>query len=124
MAKKSPAPNPFLGLWNINSMSAWDEEYLHEQVRAFIEFEPKGVGSFQFGYVQGQIDCRTTTRDGNPAVEFTWDGADGADGTPETGRGWAVLDGEELKGMIFFHFGDESDFVARRSKRKTKKGKR
>jgi hypothetical protein len=121
MAKKPAAPNPFLGLWYITSMSAWDEEYLHEEVRAFIEFEPKYVGSFQFGHVQGQIDCRTTTRDGNPAVEFSWDGADGADGTPETGRGWAVLDGENLKGMIYFHLGDESDFVARRSGKKTAK---
>lgn len=115
MAKKPAAPNPFLGLWYITSMSAWDEEYLHEEVRAFIEFEPKGVGSFQFGYVQGQMDCRTTTRDGNQAVEFSWDGADG---TPETGRGWGILQGDELKGMFFFHMGEESHFTARRSKKK------
>jgi hypothetical protein len=121
MAKKTPTQKPLLGLWNIVLMSEWDEEYLHAEVRAYIEFEPKGVGSFQFGYVQGQIDCRTTIRDGKPAVEFTFDAVDGADGTPQTGRGWAILHGDELSGMFFSHMGDESDFVARRSKKKKKK---
>jgi hypothetical protein len=35
---------------------------------------------------------------------------------PCTGRGWAVLEGDELHGMIFFHQGDESGFVAKRGK--------
>jgi hypothetical protein len=34
---------------------------------------------------------------------------------PCTGRGWATLEGDELHGMIFFHQGDESGFVARRA---------
>ena len=59
MAKKKSKPkSPFLGRWHIVSMSAWDEEYLNEEVQAFIEFEDTGSGSFQFGYVQGMIDCR------------------------------------------------------------------
>jgi hypothetical protein len=60
------------------------------------------------------IDYQLTTRGEEPAVEWTWDGGDGADGTPLTGRGWAVLHGDELRGMIFIHQGDHSDFVARR----------
>ena len=87
-------------------MSMWDEDYLNEEVQAFIEFDDKGSGSFQFGYVQGQIDCRTTSREGKPAVEFSWEGGDGADGTPLTGRGWAILQENELHGMIFIHQGD------------------
>jgi hypothetical protein len=35
---------------------------------------------------------------------------------PCTGRGWAVLEEDELHGMIFFHQGDESGFVAERAK--------
>jgi hypothetical protein len=31
-----------------------------------------------------------------------------------SGRGWAVLRGGELHGLIAFHQGDESDFVAER----------
>ena len=48
---------------------------------------------------------------GKPAVEFSWDGNDEMD--PAQGRGWAVLDGDRLKGMIFFHQGDESEFRGR-----------
>lgn len=121
--KKSTAKSPFPGRWHIVSMTEWDEDYINEEVQAFIELEPDGLGSFQFGYVQGQIDWRTTNRDGQPAVEFSWEGGDSADGTPLTGRGWAVLDGDELSGMIFIHLGDESGFVAKRAdgpKRKRK----
>ncbi len=116
MAKKKSKPkSPFLGRWYIVSMSAWDVDDLDEEVRAFIEFDDKGGGSFQFGYVQGQIDCRTTSRDGKPAVTFSWEGGDGADGTPLTGRGWAVLGEDGLNGMIVIHEGDESEFVATRA---------
>lgn len=125
MPKKTTAKNPFTGRWNIASMSEWDKNYLHEQVQAYIEFDAKGSGEFQVGHVQGDMDCRVGNRDGKPAVEFTWEGADGADGTPLTGRGWAILAGNELHGMIFFHQGDESDFVAKMSKRRPpKSGKR
>ena len=123
MAKKSKPKSPFLGLWYIVSMSTWGEEYFNVEVQAFIEFEDDGLGSFQFGYVQGQIDCRMTNRDEKPAVEFSWDGSDGADGTPMTGRGWAILDDDKLNGMIFIHLGDDSEFVAKRAKEKATNGK-
>ena len=116
MAKKKSRPkSPFLGRWHIVSMSMWDEDYFNEEVQAFIEFDDKGGDSFQFGYVQGIIDYREGLRDGQPAVEFSWAGGDGADGTPLTGRGWAILRGDELDGMIFIHQGDESEFEAERA---------
>jgi hypothetical protein len=115
MAKKKSKPkSPFLGRWHIVSMSMWDEDYIHEEVQAFIEFDDKGGGSFQFGYVQGNIDYREGLRDGQPAVEFSWEGGDDADGAPLTGRGWAILRENELNGMIFIHQGDESEFEAER----------
>ena len=116
MAKKRSKPkSPFPGRWHIVSMSTWDEDYLDEEVPAYIEFDDKGGGSFQFGYVQGIIDCREGLRDGVPCVEWSREGGDGADGTPLTGRGWANLGGEGLDGMIFIHLGDESEFVAERA---------
>jgi hypothetical protein len=105
-------------------MSTWDEEYFNEEVQAYIEFDASGGGDFQFGYVQGQIDCRLTTRGEEPAIEWSWDGDDGADGTPLTGRGWTVLQGDELHGMIFIHQGDDSDFVAKPAKEKSAKGRK
>ena len=122
MAKAKPKPkppSPFEGRWHIASMSAWDEDFINAEVRGFIEFDGDGGGEFQFGYVQGSMDCRTTTRGGEPAVEWTWEGNDEMDAA--RGRGWAVLKGGELRGMIFFHQGDESDFVAERAE--GKKGK-
>src|SRR4051794_34582674 len=110
--KKSKPESPFLGRWHIVSMSMWDEDYLNEEVQAFIEFDDKGGGSFQFGYVQGIIDYREGLRDGQPRAEWSWDGNDEMD--PAQGRGWAVLDGERRNGMSFFHQGDESEFEAER----------
>ncbi len=116
MAKKAKPPNPFTGRWRIISMSAWEDDYLDEEVEAFIEFEEKGSGSFQFGYVQGMLDHRMTNRGGEPAVEFSWEGGDAADGTPLTGRGWGVLKDDDLHGEFFIHDGDDSEFVATRKK--------
>ncbi len=70
----------------------------------------------------GSMDCKPTTRDGEPAVEWTWDGNDEMD--PAQGRGWAVVKGEELHGMIFFHGGDDSEFVAKKKGPIPKKPKR
>ncbi len=106
--------SPFTGRWRIVSMSAWEDDYLDEEVQAYIEFKEKRGGDFQFGYVQGQIDYRTTNREGKPSVEFSWEGDDGADGTPLTGRGWAILQGDDLQGEFCIHEGDDSEFVAKK----------
>jgi hypothetical protein len=119
MAKKKPKPeSPFQGRWQIVSMTEWDEDYLNEEVQAFIEIEPSGRGKFHFGYVRGIMDCRESTRDGKPSIEWTWDGNDELD--PAQGRGWATVEGDQLQGMIFFHQGDNSGFVAERADRKSR----
>jgi hypothetical protein len=113
MAKAKKPESPFTGRWRIVSMSAWDEDYIDEEEEGYVAFDEHGDGQFHFGYVHGNMDCRLTTRDGEPSVEWTWDGNDEMD--PAQGRGWAVIRGEELHGMIFFHGGDDSEFVARRA---------
>ena len=112
MAKSKPKPNAFAGRWRIISMSAWEQDFIDEEEEGYVEFTDKGGGEFHFGYVHGQMDCKPTTRDGEPAVEWTWDGNDEMD--PAQGRGWAVVKGAELHGMIFFHGGDDSEFVAKK----------
>jgi hypothetical protein len=104
---------PFEGRWRIVSMSAWDEDFIDEEEEGHFTFDGRGGGEFHFGYVHGHMNCRPGTRDGEPAVEWTWDGNDEMD--PAHGCGWAVVKGDELHGMIFFHEGDESEFVARRA---------
>ncbi len=113
---KSKPKSPFLGRWRIVSMSAWDEEYIDEEEEGYFEFTDNGWGEFQFGYVHGSMDCCLTTRDGQPTIEWTWDGNDEMDAAQ--GRGWAMLKGSELHGMIFFHGGDNSEFIANRAKAK------
>lgn len=113
MAKRANAPNFFAGRWRIVSMSAWDDEFIDEEEEGYFEFNKKCSGQFHFGYVHGQMDCRQTTREGEPAIEWTWDGNDEMDSAQ--GRGWAVANGDELHGMIFFHGGEESEFVAKKA---------
>ena len=118
----SKPKNWVVGRWLVESMDQWDRDFIDEDVRGYFEFDAKNSGDFHFGYVQGRIDYRLGEREGRPAVEFTWDGNDEMD--PAQGRCWLVLDGDELKGMLFFHQGDESGIVLKREpEAKTKKRK-
>ena len=97
------------------------QRYIDEEVPGYFELGPNGLGSFQFGYVQGDVDYRVTDRGDKAAAEFSFEGGDGADGTPCTGRGWMMLDGETLEGMFFFHRGDESEIeLSRMPKQKAR----
>lgn len=121
-AAKAPAKKPAarsaatetspIGRFRITSMTEWDQDFVDAEVEGFFEFSAGGGGSFQFGYVSGDIDHELTSRDGLPAVEFSWTGHDEND--EASGRGWAVLSGDELRGQIAIHDGDRSGFVARR----------
>ena len=119
MSKRKPA-NPFEGRWLIESMTEWDDDSLNEEVKPYIEFQTGDSGQFQFGYVFGEMDYRVTQRIGQPATEFSWAGNDEV--VEVFGRGWAVLDSNELNGMIFWHKAGETGFKARRSagKKRTK----
>lgn len=110
---KPKQKSPIEGRWNIISMTEWDEEYLHEEVLAFIEIDPRGVGSFHFGYLRGRMKHRAVQRDGKPGVEFTWEGFD--EMVPESGTGWAVLENDRLTGVLTFDDDDESGFLAVRA---------
>jgi hypothetical protein len=113
---KSKAKSPFAGRWRITSMEQWDQDYIDEEEEGYFEFDGKGGGEFHFGYVHGNMNCRPTTREGEPAIEWTWDGNDEMD--PAQGMGWAVIKGDELHGKIYFHQGDDSEFVAKRMEEK------
>jgi hypothetical protein len=101
-------------------MDQWDVDDESDEFQPFIEFESNDSGQFQFGCVCGQMDWRLTKRDGQTAAEFSWDGHDETEHV--FGRGWAVLESDRLSGTIFFHFGDESGFTARRDAKKSRRG--
>jgi hypothetical protein len=103
----------FVGRWRIVQMEAWDEDYFETDGPAFIEVEPRGLGSFKFGLVEGQIDCRFNIEGETSAMEFSWAGFDEDDAA--SGRGRAYIDESgEMRGRIFIHLGDDSEFVAKR----------
>ena len=81
-----------------------------------VNFWASSLPPFSFVNVDDKMDCRKTTRDGEPVVEWTWDGNDEMD--PAQGRGWAVVKVDELHGMIFLHQGDDSDFVAKKGQKR------
>lgn len=90
-------------------MSDWDQDYVDMDVPGHFTFGPDGSGSFQFGMVQGQMDCKADGRQRHH-VDFTWHGFD--EGDEQTGRGHAKIVAGELQGHIYFHLGDDSAFRA------------
>ena len=94
-------------------MDAWDQAYVNMDVRGHFTFKKDGTGLFQFGLVQGEMDCRVESGERGARIEFSWEGQDELD--PASGRGWAVIENAELHGRIFFHQGDDSTFRATRS---------
>jgi hypothetical protein len=113
---KRKVHNPFRGRWHIVSMDKWDEDHICADGQGYLEFHIGGRGSLHFGYVHSQTDYRLTERNGQPAVEFTFEGNN--DMAPTMGRGWGALDSGVLKGVVFFHQGEESAFAAHRVRRK------
>ena len=92
-------------LYRIVEMAQWDEDFVDLVTKAYLKINADGSGRFQFGAVEGSMDCRSTVRDGKPAIDFSWEGFD--DDNPVGGRGWAELDGDTLRGHLYFHIGDD-----------------
>lgn len=93
----------FKGRWEITEMDNWDVE-----PGWFIEFDGKSYGSFHFICVEACIDYGMYS---DKRAEFTFHGSD--EGDEIFGRGWAEIDGVNLKGYLYFHQGDKSGFKAK-----------
>jgi hypothetical protein len=106
-----------IGNWSIVEMELWDREALDLVAPAILTINKDGQGRMAFIAVDVHIDYRIVVRDGLPAIEFSFQGID--EGDEVTGRAWGVLEGERLRGRLFFHMGDDSSFVAERDRRRT-----
>ena len=102
----------YMGNWRIFEMEQWDRDYIDLVVPGFIFVGEDGVGSFQFGVVEAEIDCRVESLTGTEQLEFSFEGVD--EGDPVCGRGWARVDEDTMTGHLYFHMGDESGFTAER----------
>jgi hypothetical protein len=105
-------PKDFIGTWRIVEMEVWDREALDLVAPATLIIGKNRQGRIAFIAVEAHIDYHVLLRDGLPAIEFSFQGSD--EGDEVTGRAWAVLEGERLRGRLFFHMGDDSWFVAER----------
>jgi hypothetical protein len=114
--------NPFPGCWRITWMSGWDQEYVDMEVPGHFTFINGRAGSFQFGLLQAQMDCNTRAASTPPRVDFTWRGFD--EGDEFTGRGYAEILDDELRGHLYIHLGDDSAFRAVRQTVPARKHKR
>ena len=102
------------GRWRIIETELWDQEALDLVVPAYMRFDRNGLGEMQLIAIGASIDYRVEKRDGGSVLEFSWSGFDEMDAT--SGRGWAQIDGDTMRGKLFIHEGDESSFVARRER--------
>ena len=78
----------FAGKWTIVEMEAWDQDYVNMEVAGHFTFKMDGMGHFQFGLVQGWMDCRMETGCGKERIKFSWEGnfRDGPCKRPWLGR--------------------------------------
>jgi hypothetical protein len=95
-------------------MELWAREAIELLGPGTILFEDEAFGEFRFIAVRGFMDCRFADRDGQPLVEFSWQGKDERDDV--SGRGWATIQSDgTLRGRLYFHQGDDSAFTAVRA---------
>ncbi len=105
-------PKVYIGKWRITEMEQWDRDYIDMVVPGHFTFAKDGSGSFQFGVVEGELDCRLDRAGDQEVLAFTWEGSDECD--PASGRGWVAADGKQMIGHLFFHEGDDSGFKAKK----------
>lgn len=99
----------FLGKWRIIEMDNWDQDYVDMVVPGHLTVTRHG-GGMEFGVVNCALDYRVEEFAGKERLEFSFLGMD--EGDEVSGRGWALLEDNLLKGHIYFHYGDDSGFTA------------
>lgn len=101
-----------IGIWEIQQMETWDEDYFNMEVQAYVDIKENKTGQFQFGLVTGYLHWNMYTFGESKRLEFTWEGNDEMD--EAFGVGWIVLESEGvIKGEFRLHGGDDSTFTAK-----------
>ena len=114
MATGGTTKHVLLGTWRIVETELWDLDDFDLSEPAYLTLEPKGHGRLGLLAIEADLDYRVMQREDLPAIEFSFEGSD--EGDQISGRGWAILDGEQLRGQLFIHHGDDSGFTAARGK--------
>ena len=112
---KQTGNDHFIGKWHITKMSEWNNDYVNEEVRAFIKIKKSGIGEFHFGYVQGSMSGDFKKCGENLTYDFTFEGNDECE--QASGDGWMKINPDgTAEGEIRFHMGDKTNFLAKKEK--------
>jgi hypothetical protein len=101
----------FVGLWRIIELQGYDSDYVDLCGPAKLKITTRGGGQINFGAVEAEIDCKMDDLD-ERVLRFTFEGGD--EGDQIFGRGYCLVDGDQMTGRMFRHFGDEFSFKAKR----------
>lgn len=101
----------FTGSWRITGLQGYEADYIDLCGPAKLKISRRGGGRMSFGAVEAELDCKMDDRD-ERVLRFTFEGGD--EGDPICGRGYCLVDGDQMAGRMFRHFGDEFGFKAGR----------
>lgn len=102
----------YIGVWRITEMSGWEQHDVDLVAPGHLTVERDGTGQFAFCAFDSGIDCRMAEGSDRQRLGFSFVGWD--EGDEVSGRGWAVVDGNQMEGWFGFHLGEESTFKAER----------
>lgn len=104
----------YVGRWRITEMSGWDLDFIDLVAPGHLTIKADGTGTFAFGAIESEVDCRIEKMDKKERLAFSFAGWD--EGDEVNGRGWGTLNGTNMEGWFCFHLGDESTFKAQKKK--------
>jgi hypothetical protein len=107
-------------MWRLIEMSTWDKDFIDLVAPGHIHLKSNGTGTMVFGAVEGEVDCRIEPHGTKERLAFSFDGSD--EGDDLSGRGWAEISGNDMRGWFAFHMGDETTFKANRKGIKATRG--
>ncbi len=96
MTKKRTRMGEYIGTWRITEMGQWDMDYIDMESPGCIVIDNNGRGQIHFGAVEVEIDYRLEPSGETVRLGFSFEGNDECDRV--SGRGWALVDGEEMTG--------------------------
>jgi len=103
-----------VGSWRITEIKGFGSDYVDLCGPAKIKISTRGTGKINFGAIEAELDCKMDDLD-EKILRFSFEGAD--EGDPFSGRGYCFIEGDEMIGRLFRHFGDEFGFKAKRQKK-------
>jgi len=112
---KAIIKKPFVGEWRITELQGFDAEYVDLCGPAKLKISTRGTGRMNFGAVEVELDCKMDDLD-QRALRFSFEGGD--EGDAICGRGYCLIEGDEMVGRIFRHLSDDFGFKAKRLSKK------